>query len=220
MHALSRFPGRWRLLLTLGVATLTAPASSVEPFAEAEVKAAFIYNFVHFVRWPDVARKPGDPFRFCVLDDTLAPLLSKAVQGENVDNHSLTVTRQIELRNLAECQILYVGDAKPHWFCDTVELFNVLLKPEQQRAVRIAYTQDMAQADWEIPRGHWFDVRQGFYVLGSKRQGSMGPTIASFAQEDAARRFATEHGGRVLRFAEIKPDMVDLSGGAQHDQHM
>lgn len=111
MHALSRFPGRWRLLLTLGVATLTAPASSVEPFAEAEVKAAFMYNFVHFVRWPDVARKPGDPFRFCVLDDTLAPLLSKAVQGENVDNHSLTVTRQIELRNLAECQILYVGDA-------------------------------------------------------------------------------------------------------------
>lgn len=117
-------------------------------------------------------------------------------------------------------QILYVGERKPQWFCDTVELFSVLLKPEQQRAVRIAYTQDMAQADWEVPRGHWFDVRQGFYVLGSKRQGSMGPTLASFREPAAAQAFAQNFGGKVLAFAALKPDMVDLSGGAQQDSRM
>jgi copper chaperone NosL len=48
----------------------------------------------------------------------------------------------------------------------------------------------------------------------------MGPTIASFAQEPDAAKFAAEHGGKVLRFAEITRDMVDLSGGALHDTRM
>jgi nitrous oxide reductase accessory protein NosL len=33
-------------------------------------------------------------------------------------------------------------------------------------------------------------------------------------------KFVTEFGGKVLRFAEVKPDMADLSGGAQHDARM
>ena len=48
----------------------------------------------------------------------------------------------------------------------------------------------------------------------------MGPTIASFAQEADATKFAGEHGGKVLRFGDIKLDMVDLSGGALHDTRM
>lgn len=119
-----------------------------------------------------------------------------------------------------KAQIHYEGATTPEFFCDTVELFSMLLKPEQVRRVRIAYVQDMGQADWEHPHGHWIDAKAGFYVLGSKRQGSMGPTIASFAQEADAKAFIGQHGGRLLRYAEIKPEMVDLSGGAQHDQRM
>jgi copper chaperone NosL len=33
-------------------------------------------------------------------------------------------------------------------------------------------------------------------------------------------KFATEYGGKVLRFTDIKADMVDLSGGALHDTRM
>jgi len=56
--------------------------------------------------------------------------------------------------------------------------------------------------------------------LGGKRHGSMGPTIASFAQESDAKKFAGQWGGKVLRYAEVKPEMVDLSGGALHDSKM
>ena len=56
--------------------------------------------------------------------------------------------------------------------------------------------------------------------MGGKRHGSMGPTIGSFAQEADAKKFAAEYGGKVLRFAEITPAMVDLSGGALHDTRM
>lgn len=119
-----------------------------------------------------------------------------------------------------KAQVHYAGQAQPSFFCDTVELFNTLLAGEQVRAPLAIYVQDMGQAAWEEPRGHWIDAKTGIYVLGSKRHGSMGPTIASFAQESDAKAFAAEYGGQVLRFGEIKADMVDLSGGALHDTRM
>ena len=61
--------------------------------------------------------------------------------------------------------LYYQGDARPHWCCDTVEMFNTVLKPEQARPIRAVLVQDMALADWEHPRGHWFDARTGWYVL-------------------------------------------------------
>ena len=119
-----------------------------------------------------------------------------------------------------KAQIHYAGAAAPVFFCDTVELFNTMLRPEQVRKVLAVYVQDMGKADWNQPRGNWMDAKSGFYVLGSKRHGSMGPTIASFAQEPDAQKFAGQWGGKVLRFAEVKPEMVDLSGGALHDSKM
>lgn len=119
-----------------------------------------------------------------------------------------------------KAQIHYAGQDAPIFFCDTVEMFHTLLVPEQVKAVRAVYVQDMGKADWEQPRGNWIDAKSGIYVLGSKRHGSMGPTIASFAQESDARKFAAQWGGRLLRYAEVKPDMVDLSGGALHDSKM
>jgi copper chaperone NosL len=119
-----------------------------------------------------------------------------------------------------KAQIHYVGQAAPTYFCDTVEMFAELLRPEQVRAVRQVFVQDMAKADWEHPRGHWFDAKTGFYVVGSKRHGSMGPTIASFAVEADAKSFATANGGKVLAFAQVTADMADLGGGAVHDTRM
>ena len=119
-----------------------------------------------------------------------------------------------------KAQVHFVGQDKPSYFCDTVELFSTLLAGEQVRAVQAVYVQDMGKADWNQPQGHWIDAKTAFYVLGSKRHGSMGPTIGSFAQEADATKFAAEHGGKVLRFGDIKADMVDLSGGALHDTRM
>jgi copper chaperone NosL len=119
-----------------------------------------------------------------------------------------------------KAQIHYVGSAAPVFCCDTVELFSLLLKPEQVRPVAAAFVQDMALADWEQPRGHWIDAKTSFYVVGSRRDGSMGPTFASFADAAAAAGFAGQHGGKVLKFADITPEMADLSGGAMHDTRM
>lgn len=117
-------------------------------------------------------------------------------------------------------QVLVAGAAGREWFCDTLELLNELLRPEQVRKLRGAWVQDMARADWERPRGHWIDARSAHYVLGSRRKGSMGATAAPFADAAAAQAFQAQHGGRVVAFADIRPEMVDLSGGALHDTRM
>ncbi|MDT3706432.1 MAG: nitrous oxide reductase accessory protein NosL [Thiobacillus sp.] len=119
-----------------------------------------------------------------------------------------------------KAQIHYAGQQDPEFFCDTVEMFNVYLKPEQVRAVRGLFVQDMGKTDWEQPQDHWIDAKSAFYVHGSKRRGSMGPTIGSFALEADAAKFAAEYGGKVYRFTEITPDMVVLDGGALHDSNM
>jgi copper chaperone NosL len=119
-----------------------------------------------------------------------------------------------------KAQVHYAGAAAATFFCDTVELFSALLRPEQVREVRAAYVQDMGRADWAQPRGHWVDAKTAWYVVGGRRHGSMGPTFVSFGAEDAARLFHAQQGGQVLRFADIKPEMADLSGGAKQDMKM
>ncbi len=116
-------------------------------------------------------------------------------------------------------QILYQS-GKPDFFCDTVELFSIWLRPEQQKRVAAIYVQDMAKADWNSPAGHWIDARTAWYVAGSGRHGSMGPTLASFAAEADARAFAAKEGGKVYRFDQITPEMVQLDGGVIKDHMM
>lgn len=119
-----------------------------------------------------------------------------------------------------KAQVLFTGDERPRFFCDTVEMFALLLRPEQARAVRGAWVQDMATADWDRPAGHWTDAKAAFYVRGSRRRGPMGPTLASFASREGAQRFAAQWGGQVLAFSEVTPEMADLTGGALHDSRM
>lgn len=119
-----------------------------------------------------------------------------------------------------KAQIHYADQERPMFFCDTVELFNTLLAAEQVRAVRAIYVQDMGKANWDEPKGHWVDAKTATFVIGSKREGSMGPTIASFAQTADAEKFVAEYGGKALKFADVTLDMVDLRGGALHDSSM
>ncbi len=119
-----------------------------------------------------------------------------------------------------KAQIVFQGQTKPVYYCDTLELLHTLLLPEQKRLVSAAYVQDMAKTSWDKPQGHWLKAEAAWYVQGSRKHGSMGPTFASFSQQSDAERFAKEHGGKVYAFNQIKAEMVDLSGGALHDGKM
>lgn len=119
-----------------------------------------------------------------------------------------------------KAQLHFTGDA-PRFYADTVKMFHVLLNPDPRTgAVRAAFVQDMSDSDWYAPGERWIDARDAWYVQGSALIGPLGPTLASFSSQTAAERFATEHGGTTLRFADVNADMVIIDGGALHDTSM
>ena len=117
-------------------------------------------------------------------------------------------------------QIHFADAEQPLFYCDTMEVLNTLIVPEQIRKVNAVYVQDMGQTDWDHPQGAWIDARTALYVHGSSRKGSMGPTFASFSQEADAQKFIQEYGGTLVRMSDITADMVDLRGGANLDKRM
>jgi len=118
-----------------------------------------------------------------------------------------------------KAQIQY-DKGEPDFFCDTMEMFSVYLKPEQKRHVKAVFTQDMGKTSWEHPKGNWINAKSAYYVYGSKKFGSMGPTVAAFSRREDAQKFEAQYGGKVLKFDEVTYNMVALDGGAQHDVRM
>ncbi|MYN10166.1 nitrous oxide reductase accessory protein NosL [Pseudoduganella aquatica] len=115
----------------------------------------------------------------------------------------------------SKAQIRY-EDGKTDYFCDVMELFSMVLMPDQRRPVAGLYVQDMARAVWDRPMGHWIPAQHAWYVAGSRRAGSMGPTIVPFGTAETARAFAAAEGGRVLRFDQVDSSQLRMAGAGAH----
>ena len=118
-----------------------------------------------------------------------------------------------------KAQIWLQGEDAPLHFCSTRDFFAYLLEPDspQPHRMRAMFVHDMGATDWEDPQpgsASWIPAKEAFYVVGSDRKGSMGPTLASFAERAAAASFRDQHGGRILRSPAINRSLVvDLPTG-------
>jgi len=154
--------------------------------------------------------------------------------GLNACDQKESVVQPMSLKQGASCALdgmllmdypgpkaqIHYDIGEPDFFCDTMEMFSIYLRPEQQKRIKAMYTHDMGKASWDAPREEWIDAKKAFYVLGSKKMGGMGPTLASFAKQEDAQAFAKNNGGKVLRFDEVTIDMVALDGGVLRDETM
>ncbi|MBI4390128.1 MAG: YfiR family protein [Nitrospinae bacterium] len=87
------------------------PSSAQENPREYAIKAAFIYNFVKFVRWPESAIQPSGALTLCVTGaDPFGPLLEKLAEKSRATENKLTVRRGIGPEDAAQCHIVFVGD--------------------------------------------------------------------------------------------------------------
>ena len=109
-----REPNRWTWIVPLLVSALVVAWASVaaaDVQREQQIKAAFVYNFLQFVRWPDDAFK-GDkaPFIVAVIDnDAFFDAVSAAVRGKTVNGRSIEVKRFMAPADLPECHVVFVG---------------------------------------------------------------------------------------------------------------
>ncbi len=77
---------------------------------EYQLKAAFLYNFAQFVKWPSASFSSADaPFCIGILgDDPFGSALDETIQGEAINNHHLEVERAQRIEDLKGCQMIFI----------------------------------------------------------------------------------------------------------------
>lgn len=78
---------------------------------DSEVKAAYLFNFLKFVDWPeDLNRGPQSPWVFGVLGDTpVGEDLQQLVAGKAIHGRELEVKKIATMDDLRGCHILFIG---------------------------------------------------------------------------------------------------------------
>lgn len=90
---------------------LAQATSNVDEFT---LKAAFLFNFTRFVRWPDSTFESADsPFRICVAGTDPFGARLDALAERRVGERRIEIDRPSEAAALRRCQIIYLGDAAP-----------------------------------------------------------------------------------------------------------
>ena len=100
------------LAALLAVVPITAPlaAASTHQAAEADVKAAYLFNFTRFVEWPEGASPGSDVFRLCVLADSrMTALIQQTMTGEAVNGRPSETAVPASVEEARRCHMLFVG---------------------------------------------------------------------------------------------------------------
>src|SRR3546814_7080169 len=108
-------------------------------------------------------------------------------------------------------QVHLASQETPLWFSSVRDTVAFTLLKDQPKDVRAIYVNDMGRAtDWQAPEpGTWVALEEAFLVIESRRLGGMGlPEVVPFGTAVAAAAFVNEHGGRVVRLAEVPVDYV------------
>jgi len=96
----------------MGLVTLQASAAG-SPSAN-DVQAAYLFNFVRFVEWPDEAFDDASaPVKICVLgDSSFTKVASDSIAGRSVGTRSVVVEPKDSVLGSRGCHILYVDASR------------------------------------------------------------------------------------------------------------
>src|SRR5207247_9164334 len=102
------------LLGLLPLPALAATAAGPGLTREYDLKAAFLFNFAHFVTWPPESFRDGHaPITIGVLGvDPFGRSLDEIVANESVSGRKLIVRRFQSLGPIDSCQILFVSSSE------------------------------------------------------------------------------------------------------------
>jgi hypothetical protein len=80
---------------------------------EAQVKAAYLYNFGKFVRWPADRVVTTESFEICILGrDPFGAVLDSTVAGESIDSRKIIVRRLLGIQDASTCSVLFVSSSE------------------------------------------------------------------------------------------------------------
>ncbi len=113
MRKRSRILGvRMLMLIMAGAMILSGnPLCEAGGPSEAQVKAAFVYNFARFIDWPSQAfADDGAPFVLGVIgDNEIAGAIEQLVKGKTVNGRRMVYKRLTADASLDGCHLLLIG---------------------------------------------------------------------------------------------------------------
>jgi hypothetical protein len=102
--------GAW--LIAIGVCV--SPVCGEEALSEYRVKAAFLYKFATYVRWPSrTGVETTAPFVIGVIGkDPFGPDLDAVMKGQNIRGRAIVVKRLAQPEEAARCDVLFIGSSE------------------------------------------------------------------------------------------------------------
>lgn len=96
--------------LTIGLfLALQAVPVTAQPTLAAAVKAAYIYNLMKFVEWPDQALPAEPELRIGVLGHDLVTEALTDIEGRSARGRTVRLRQLERPSDAAACQVLYLG---------------------------------------------------------------------------------------------------------------
>lgn len=96
--------------LLLLLCALPPAARADAGYSEDDVKAAYLYRFAGYVKWPGV-QQPQSPFIIDIIgDDGVASGLERLLPDHPINGHPAQVRVISSLADLGDAKLLYVGD--------------------------------------------------------------------------------------------------------------
>lgn len=93
------------------ICAANAPPARSE-FSEIAVKAAFIYNFAKFIRWPADRFKPGESaFTICMWGRGPMGSAIGRLAGKKIQNSTIQVRQLANTETVVGCHIVYVSQS-------------------------------------------------------------------------------------------------------------
>lgn len=108
-------------------AQASAEAPGAAPSREYQVKAAVLYNFAKFTRWPEGAfAGPDSPCRICVLGkDPFGAALDSLV-GKKIGGRPVVISRFAEPDGAEQCDLLYISASERDRLVPLLKRFQAL----------------------------------------------------------------------------------------------
>ncbi len=123
---LQRWSRRLLLLLIIAVASSKIVYGQSTDAHEYEVKAAFLYNFARYFKWPE-RPSPGAGNAFVigiVGTDPFGGILDQAMQGKTLQGKSVIVRRYANPSEATTCDMLFIGASETNSLPKILALLN------------------------------------------------------------------------------------------------
>jgi len=112
------------------IVNITISDAQQEKHSEYEVKAAFIYNFLKFIDWPDGAfAGRSDTVNLCVLGDDPFGTALNSIEEETVKDKKIITKHYNKFIDLKKCHILFICSSERKQLTeilDTLKGMNIL----------------------------------------------------------------------------------------------